>query len=548
MELRAQRTEPRRLILRPALRVALRAGLRLLPLLGVLASCHGPGLRPDRPVLPPTAEQPAGRRQLVVISDLHFGLGELSPGHFDAYEDFRWADELAQFLKAIDATGRGATDLVLNGDSFELWQSRRPDCQSPDPDVGCSEYEALARFALVAQAHARELRALGSFADSGDNRVVLIPGNHDAALLFPKVAAAAVQVTGARPGRVQVASGGYWLSSDGRTFAEHGHQSGIDGANAFGGWPTPFTSGPAGRYLQRPWGEQFMREFFDRYEDRYPILDNIEPLGEAARYGLASEQLAGGAEAAQTFVRLLLRQTSPKQTKSLLGPLLGAPRWDIKAIRARTGWLLGPQVLPPADPLTLAVARGQGEGWLGRSVPELTDSQIVHLCDQRALLNGLRASTGQPAAASCPPVASAQDAAQSLQAERDSVLADRVTALRGVLRERGLKAPVQLYVFSHTHVAEAPFRLPRGAEPALVANSGAWQRTTSAAFLEAERARRGLALAATLPTLQPEDLGACYPFVRVDPYPSGAAPVPRLLSFVRAGGAWRIQAAPCPER
>lgn len=534
MESRAQRPVPRRLTLRPA-----------LPLLAVLAACHG--LKPARPVLLPAPEQPAGQRQLVVISDLHLGLGELTPGHWDAYEDFRWAGELEQFLKAIDAAGHGATDLLLNGDSFELWQSRRPDCQSPDPDVGCSEYEALARFALVAQAHARELRALGSFADSGNNRVVMIPGNHDAALLLPKVAAAAVQVTGARPGRVQVASSGYWLSSDGRTFVEHGHQSGIDGANTFSRWPTPFTSGPAGPYLQRPWGEQFMREFFDRYEDRYPILDNIEPLAEAARYGLASEQLAGGAEAAQTFVRLLLRQTSPRQAKSLLAPLLGAPRWDLKAIRARDGWLLGPQVLPPGDPLTLAVARGQGEGWLGRSVPELTDSQIVHLCDQRALLNNLRTGSGPPAA-SCPPVASAQDAAQSLQVERDSVLADRVAALRGVLRERGMQAPVQLYVFGHTHVAEAPFRLQRGADPALVVNSGAWQRITSAAFLEAERARRGLTLAATLPALQPEDLAACYPLVRVAPYPSGAAPVPHLWSFVRAGGTWQLQAAPCPER
>ena len=88
MEVRAQRPEPRRLTSRRALRAA----LSLLPLLGLGASCHG--LKPDRPVLPPTPAQPAGPRQLVVISDLHFGLGELSPGHWDAYEDFRWADEL----------------------------------------------------------------------------------------------------------------------------------------------------------------------------------------------------------------------------------------------------------------------------------------------------------------------------------------------------------------------------------------------------------------------------------------------------------------------
>lgn len=97
-----------------------------------------------------------------------------------------------------------------------------------------------------------------------------------------------------------------------------------------------------------------MRLFFNRYEDTYSTLDNILSNGDAARYGLASEQLAGGSAAAQTFLRLLLQQTSATQGSSLLLGSQPLPRWDLGRIRAAGDWLLGPQVLQPGDPLRSA--------------------------------------------------------------------------------------------------------------------------------------------------------------------------------------------------
>lgn len=529
-----------------------RAALALLPLpLALLflatAATGCRSLRPDALVLPPPPVQPPGPRQVVFVSDLHMGLGERAPGQYDPYEDFRWSAELAQFLTAIAAQGGGATDLVLNGDSFELWQSRRGDCEDPDPDLGCSEAEATDRFTQVLRAHAADLRALGDFARAGDNRVFFVPGNHDAALLLPGVAAALVQAIAAPAGRVQVASAGYFLSADGRIFAEHGHQIGLDGANQLTGWPKPFIDRAGTRYLRRPWGEQFMRFFFNRYEDPYPILDNILLLSDAARYGLASEQLAGGAAAAQVFLDLALQQTSAAQGRDLLWPSLGVPRWDLARIRAAGDWLLGPQVLPAGDLLAAAVARAQAAGRLGRTVAALTDSQIVRLCDQRAILDALRTAGQGPAPAACPPVGSLAAAAATLVAERDSVLADRVTALRqGLRRQLGLSAAIDLFVYSHTHVPEAPFRPQRGVQPPLVANTGAFQRTASGAWLDAERARRGLTVPATLPALRPEDLAPCYSFVRVPAYPPASAPQPELRSFRRADGTWRIEDGGCP--
>ena len=482
-----------------------------------------------------------------MISDLHLGLGERAPGQFDPYEDFRWADEWQRFLTAIDQTGGGATDLVLNGDSFELWQSRGTDCQSPDPAVGCSEAEALGRFTTVARAHDRELRALGTFANSGNNRVVLLPGNHDAALLFSSVAAAAVKATAAHPERLQVAAAGYWLSADGRIYAEHGHQSGLDAANRFTNWPTPFLNRAGGPFLQRPWGEQFVREFFNRYEDKYPILDNILPLGDSVRFGLASEQAAGGVQAAQTLLDLLLKHTSPAQGVSLVSPYLKVPRWDVPAIRAAGEWLLGPQVLPTGDPLSAAVAQAQQAGTLARSVSMLTDSQLVHLCDQRVLVNALRETLGQTVASTCPPINSLGGAAANLTSDPDSLLADHIDALRKALREqRGVTQPLQVFIYGHTHLAQAPFVPQRGAAPPQVVNTGAWQRLTSGAWLEAERKRRNLTLPATLPTLKPEDLAPCYTLVRVAPYSAGQTPQPQLLRFQLTQGTWQLQTTACP--
>jgi len=145
---------------------------------------------PPAPPLTPSAalvepQQPPGERTEIFVSDLHLGPGRLPDHRWDPYEDFRWGDAFAKFLTAIDD---GKTDLVLAGDSFELWQYHAPDC-ADRPDVGCSEEVSMAHLAVSLRAHADELLALGRFAAKGENRVVFLPGNHDAGLLFPRAAA-----------------------------------------------------------------------------------------------------------------------------------------------------------------------------------------------------------------------------------------------------------------------------------------------------------------------------------------------------------------------
>jgi hypothetical protein len=91
---------------------------------------------------------------------------------------------------------------------LELWQSSRMQCSRlagvtsctvldcVGGGTGCSEGEARARVRNVVKQHAATLRALGAFAARGANRVVIVPGNHDAALLFPSVVAVVTQARG----------------------------------------------------------------------------------------------------------------------------------------------------------------------------------------------------------------------------------------------------------------------------------------------------------------------------------------------------------------
>ena len=64
--------------------------------------------------------QPVEPRRIVVLGDLHMGVGRESSGEWHPTEDFRWAEEFRLFLEALNDETDDATDLILNGDTFEL--------------------------------------------------------------------------------------------------------------------------------------------------------------------------------------------------------------------------------------------------------------------------------------------------------------------------------------------------------------------------------------------------------------------------------------------
>lgn len=502
---------------------------------GFDASARGPTKQP-------------GDRLLVAISDLHFGVGRQGD-RWHPMEDFRWGDEFRQFLDEIHRQGGGRTDLVIAGDTFELWQSLQPrDCVAANLDAGCSEAEALGRLKNVTSAHAAVLKAIGAFANAGDNRVVFVPGNHDAALLFPAVGQAAEHATGARTGRVRVETAGFWLSAGGRVLVEHGHQMGQE-VNRMRGWPTPFVGSNPVR-LERSWGEQFVQEFYNQYEAKYPIIDNVSEEGVGVRYAREIEGWLGTARAAGRFVHFYVTKLSLWQHAAALGNESSVP-WDLESVR-RAGSAFLAESVPADDPVGRAIRRPGVD--LGVGPDGFTDEELLAICEARAQIHAYQRANGvaDPTISPCPVKDPSLGAVGQtlLRRTRDSILREYLSGRFAQLRKSaGITEPFKIYIYGHTHGADSGFRPLATSHPdwnPIVLNTGAWQRTVTPEQLRGLecRAQSGRSVI----ELQPDDLPPCYSAVFVRPT---APDRPELRYWTRdAAGAWRFEStcqwtAPC---
>jgi hypothetical protein len=521
-------------------------------LLALAVMAQAPAAARMQPPPPP----PAGRLT-VVLGDLHMGVGRDASGAWDPREDFRWAEDLAAFLKAIDAQGRGATDLVLNGDTFELRQDAQRGCAYDDSGLGCTEDEALARFGRVLAAHAPEMAALGAFARSGSNRVVFVPGDHDAALLFPAVARRLVEVLTAP--RAVVATSGYWASADGGIYVEHGHQLDFS-ADKFDSWPKPFVTRAGRTHLIRPWGEQLVQPFYDRHELAYPIVDNVSEEGAGVKFVLAAEGVADTGDDAPRWLRYFLSKMSwPQFRLDLDGGNAPAPTWDIAKVRG-TGPAFLLASLPGDDRFKGPAAKAHEAGRFASLMSGLTDDEIVAICDYRAAIRrsrrrlerALNQLPGQgPAVTECPRTADTLGPAfEYFWRSRDLVITRRLAAVQAQLQNAG--RPIAAFVFGHTHLPNnirgqpgtieklSPgevfvlfgFNPVRTSVTPVAINAGAWQRTVTPNQLDELRNDHGLSEQALLRAVRPEHLAPCYSFVEIAPYEG--SPTPRTLYWRRS--------------
>lgn len=487
------------------------------------------------------------------------GVGRRAADQWHPYEDFRWASEFAAFLDAVNAEGAGAVDLILNGDTFELLQSTAGGCAAA---LGCTESELLGRLERVLAEHQADLRALGRFAGTASNRVVFVPGDHDAALLLPRLGRRVLDALGVSSGRVEVASSGSWLSRDGRIAAEHGHQVGPS-ARKFANWPAPFIRHEGRELLARSPVEAVLQGLYDRLEERYPIVDNIAAAGLGIKYALT----VGGGLDGQAFAPLLrsLLLTTPWQQfrMELDDGEVEPPVWDIAQVRQQ-GPAFFVASVPDDDPLKPFVVSASTSGTLTPLLAEWTDEEIAAVCDYRAAVRRARrrfepavtqfAPRG-PAVSECPRTADTRGAQfDYFWTSRDRIFGRH---LQSVGRPVGTGASaIAVFVHGHTHLADRSqtnanmisgglLRIPmegfspvRGALTPVAINGGAWQRTITPVQYERIRAERSLTDDQLLRSLQPEDLSPCYSFVRIPPYTD--APSPSVRYWRQREGRWEV--------
>ena len=507
------------------------------------------------------AQQPGDTQRLIaVIADLHMGLGRDAAGAWLASEDFRGADEFESFLEALDAEGGGATDLILNGDTFELASA---DCVHDDPELGCTEPEALAELERVLAAHGRAIDALAAFARAGSNRVVLVPGDHDAALLFPAVRARAEAALG--NGRVAVAAGGAWVSADGQVYAEHGHQIGWR-ADRFATWPEPFVERGGRRHLERPWGARTAGALLREHEQRYPVADNFADAAAGLTHALSAEATDLGAQAADLLRYVLFRMPWQQFRLDLDIGDVQPPAWDLASVRAQ-----GPPFLvdslPDDDRFKPLAQRALDAGSLEAPMGAMGDAELNALCDYRAALRRSRRRLERyltqndpqgPPVAECPRLPDSRGGQfDYFWRTRDLIYGDRLETVQAGLPDRG--RPIAIFVHGHTQLVDWRQRIllstsqgrpvivdgfspVRDALAPVVVNGGAWQPTiTPVQFLRLQ-AESGLSDAELMRALRPEHLAPCYSFVQVDPYDVTAA-APRIRYWREAdSGGWELAA------
>lgn len=479
--------------------------IRLLLASAVLAA----GAAQAQPEACPVPAAPDGARTLVVISDLHAGLGRNAEGRWDPREDFRWSHALQGFLDQTSRCARDRVDLVIAGDLLELWQP--PDgiaCRGPSEDLGCTPQELTAITRAVVRAHAGDLRALGRFADRGYNRLVLIPGNHDAALMLPEPWQMVQQALAARAGRVSRAESGQVLWDGGRVVVEHGHQIGND-ANRYETWPLVTREHEGRTYVVRPWGERFVQRLFNEQEQQYPVIDNLSPEAAGARYRMADRGLWGSSVDLARFLAFNLFETSLTQKAQFLGaspdPNAPPPSWDL-AIGRSLGHRLFADALAAQDPFRAAMLETTPEGEalrseldkMARDPQRLPDAEVEALCDQAAVRHPDGVRCHKP----------------TLGAMGDKLLRSKRAIMQAHLRERlqqpGLGA-MRVLIYGHTHELELPWPVQAtDLRRVTVLNSGAFQRVVDeAAFLRRANAR-GWKPERALRELSVDDLAPCY--------------------------------------
>lgn len=207
----------------------------------------------------------------VIISDLHLGSGPTLGDKPNKLEDFPFDEQFREFLQGLQDE---PTELVIAGDFIDFWQVMPQLNLKGGRASGSTVNDSMLKVRAVIAAHQRVFKSLGDFASYfPDNRIVIIPGNHDVDLSWPDVQQEVRRATGIKEtDKLVFVLGGY---RDNQVWIEHGHQH--DTLNRFRDVSRPWSRKNGERRLDINWGTEFVHEFFNKIEERWEFLDNLVP-------------------------------------------------------------------------------------------------------------------------------------------------------------------------------------------------------------------------------------------------------------------------------
>lgn len=426
----------------------------------------------------PNVKVSSENRLIVVVSDLHFGLGHSPNGEWVKTEDFRWHNALKGFLERVKKCGGNSVDLVIAGDALELWQPPKSvSCEGVSPDLGCTSDDYNKIVDIIVDQHRNDFVLFGDFADSGNNRVFFIPGNHDAPLLLTSIWNKIFDAVSSKSARVfrcgtsakSPCGLNGWLSEAGHVYIEHGHQIGSD-VNKFSNWPIITKLEIGTEYIERPWGQLFVQKLFNEQEFDYPIIDNLMPESAGIRYRMADRGLWKSSTDVARFLSFNILETSFNQKSSTLGSSNNSQKtWDIDSAR-KMGYKLFLNTLPSDDLFRKSIELQDDKSaevrlQLNKILMEMPEDDVAALCTALAVTTKDQSCNKS-----------------SLNAIGQSILFSKKYILRNHLKYRiANDAPkMKVFIYAHTHSLEAGWDVDiKGHSPVTIFNTGAFQRLIS---------------------------------------------------------------------
>jgi UDP-2,3-diacylglucosamine pyrophosphatase LpxH len=419
-----------------------------------------------------------GLKRAVFVSDLHLG----SNPTLDDFTRDREFEALLE-LPELKPGGGDQVDLVLLGDSFDLWQSvSEKECRQEQGrriDLAYVAVSEAQRLNGVQTKHRRWFEAVGRFAQRPGCRLIFITGNHDHSLIDSAVQA---QLTHDLDlgGSARLSFANFYEDPAMRLYADHGNQ--YDHNNTYDD------------FARFDWkkdcsGYYFVKLFFNRIEYRDPRVDNSPSgWGEVWHWLKRVMNFKLLAVAIRYYWQYWTDDRVPKRVTPFVargvtetaGPGLldqpAAPVLLVAGSAARSS-----ETFFSTDPETEAFLREAYEASpeVRRAVNEILEAQEEGEAARGAKQGARRgaAPPRKPSARRRPEVPKPKEALRDLPAERaiagppeDIGWAESLFRDKPYFRDRLTVSGFRYVLFGHTH-GELEHRLPNGAT---YLNTGTW--------------------------------------------------------------------------
>ncbi|GEM_PF-2572590 len=218
----------------------------------------------------------------IIVSDLHLSTEDL-------LDDFYSDEEFSQMLNLIAQDK--PTTLIFNGDTIDFLQSNPEDISSFNNisrSLYCDSESATKILERVFKKHRVLFNALSDFLAKGNNRIVILKGNHDAEFAFESVQEKFREILGnAYKDRIIFPIYGYYIEESG-VYIEHGNQ--YDKLNSFSNFESPFRDRKK-RYIELPFGSILVKVLWNRLERSFPFIDKIRPMTTSISLAIAQRPL-----------------------------------------------------------------------------------------------------------------------------------------------------------------------------------------------------------------------------------------------------------------